>query len=217
MNIRSLMMSDVMIRSYMHRKSILLRLPIKQAPKHYNDIKGPEWFPTTYYGAIHKNEIYGIYSENEEWSLKSPYHHGDVFWIKEKWSAILDCDGDICGVHAYHATHDNVDSVKYNFSAFQGEFTGEAGNTGWMSAHSMPKWASRFKLEIDDISIGRLYDITDNEMWDEGLEEAVRSGVRGDGTSRSAYFKWWDLRNKREEFCSANNPWTWLITLENVT
>jgi hypothetical protein len=71
----------------------------------------------------------------------------------------------------------------------------------------MPRWASRITLEIINVKIERLQEITE-DVKSEGVE------IDGHYTMfyKTAFERFWDpLYAKKPEYQWAANPWVWVI------
>lgn len=83
----------------------------------------------------------------------------------------------------------------------------------WRSSIYMPRWASRITLEITDIRVERLQDISEEDARAEGV--GVHGGWNADETeyavnARGPFSRLWDSINaKRHPW--ASNPWVWVI------
>lgn len=118
---------------------------------------------------------------------------GDRLWVREAWST--------------HACFDHLpprecpNSIHY---AADGPIqTGK----GRPSIH-MPRWASRILLEIIDVRVERVQEISDADLECEGLQEIIDSGVDHDGSPRDAWRSLWSRINGAESWDA--NPWVWV-------
>jgi hypothetical protein len=98
---------------------------------------------------------------------------GDRLWVRETWQGpIIDDDEfEACRQNAqkiflkpdycvYRAT-DKLDAVDI-----------DGNELGWRTSTSMPRWASRITLEITDIRVEKLQDISEEDAISEGLPYA---------------------------------------------
>lgn len=107
--------------------------------------------------------------------VKCPYGAvGDTLWLKETWKP-------------------NGDSFLYRADD-------EAIEGPWKSSRFMPRSASRILLEITDIRVERVQEISDDNAFDEGVE-SYESGIADTGDSE--YF----CRNYLAREGDASDPW----------
>lgn len=96
----------------------------------------------------------------------------------------------------------------------------------------MPRWASRLTLEITDVRVERLQDISEEDAEAEGIEYAIRpfgdwklipgiwdfEGLVNDGEQRCdpppaiKYAYLWNSINAKAGTRWADNPWVWVLT-----
>jgi len=91
----------------------------------------------------------------------------------------------------------------------------------WRSPIHMPRWASRLTLEITDVRVQRLQDISEADAKDEGVTAGVCThpdcspGSCADSRYRPAFLLGWDrLNGKRAPWSS--NPWVYALTFRRV-
>lgn len=113
------------------------------------------------------------------------------------------------------------------YEATEADHAKEPGRwlTEWyvrMPSIFMPRWASRLTLEIVDIRIERLQEITEEAARAEGISDpheiCPRSlfQVPGDSkprftTASTAFEDFWDSINAKRGFGWDKNPWVWVI------
>jgi hypothetical protein len=100
----------------------------------------------------------------------------------------------------------------------------------WLSPVRMPRWASRLTLEITEVRLQRLQEISEADARAEGVRELpLQEGQQGAWWTAdalagsemhatdpvSAYRKSWDS-GKRSRPLWANNPWVWAIAFSRV-
>lgn len=100
------------------------------------------------------------------------------------------------------------------------------------SSMFMPRWASRLTLELTDVRVERLQDISEEDAEAEGIEYAIRpfgdwklipgiwdfEGLVNDGEQRCdpppaiKYAYLWNSINAKAGTRWADNPWVWVLT-----
>jgi hypothetical protein len=85
----------------------------------------------------------------------------------------------------------------------------------------MPRWASRILLEITDIRVERLQDITEEDACDEGIKQYENHAFGLDepkeciGTSaKLAFMRLWNHINGPASWDA--NPWVWVVKFKRA-
>lgn len=153
---------------------------------------------------------------------------GDRLWLREAWNM----RGLMFGKPAEYA----------RFAAKPGAFHYQATDTGawrkewggWRRGVTMPREASRLTVEITDVRVERVQDITENDAVAEGehpfferfacftRDQCISSGERAiDSPYRASFAVTWDEENGdrlpgRASLWSSN-PWVFAVTIRRVT
>lgn len=93
----------------------------------------------------------------------------------------------------------------------------------WKPSIHMPRWASRILLEITDIRVERMQDITLEGALAEGAPQYTSSTKlhrefipEDKGCYRAGFREFWDSLNEKRGFGWDANPWVWLIGFKVV-
>lgn len=122
---------------------------------------------------------------------------GDRLWVKETWGVVNSLDylkpsklpTNVPVIHRASSFHPNDPSMK------------------WRPGMFMPRWASRITLEITDVRVQRLQEISEEDGRAEG-----RSMKPGDP---AGYFpETWEAINGEGSWDA--NPWVWVIAFDLV-
>jgi len=142
---------------------------------------------------------------------------GDRLWVRESF-AMIDDDEALAGV-LYRAD-----------GMYDGCGPGDFAWT-WKPSIHMPRWASRITLELTDVRVQRLQDITPEDCYEEGLRRATKDertykwGCDGMDWADwrispiDAFHGLWDSINAKRNggACSwQSNPWVWALTFRRV-
>jgi len=186
-------------------------------PAHYgwecDGARGIDWLTLIASGAT-----------NEK-TLQCPYGKpGDRLWVRETWAYSFNSDMDVLW---------NRD---YLYRATDGEHTVNR----WKPSIHMPRKASRITLEITNIRVERVQEISDTDISAEGLNVTLHPGniATGDvelpngtyrhSTARYCFESLWDSINGTKVKKSGRtitatrnypwslNPWVWVITFKKL-
>lgn len=123
---------------------------------------------------------------------------GDRLWVRETWAE---------------------DGSRYTYRA-----TNETWAWHWAPSIFMPRAASRITLEITDVRVERVQDISEEDARAEGVTRELRGprtypdrhAARSHETYRDAYMRLWDALNAKRGCGWAVNPWVWVISFQRA-
>lgn len=168
-------------------------------------------------------------------ALRCPYGvPGDRLWVREAWRAHVAAD-TIAPRNLLHVAWDDPDKARIAYE----EDPSALGTSSWAhrgryrpSIH-MPRWASRITLEVTDVRVQRLNDISEEDAMAEGVRRVTKDGMtekfcvydKGDYSStpwaemprrpRDVFAGLWESINGPGAWDA--NPWVWTITFKRVT
>ena len=124
-------------------------------------------------------------------NIPCPYGEpGDRLWVRETFSHV---PGE--GV-AYRATNPELDGAP------------------WKPSIHMPRWASRITLEITEVRVQRLQDISEDDVYAEGCASGLRHDPFAcDGTNDWCFPHLWDSINGGTHNWESN-PWVWALSFQ---
>jgi hypothetical protein len=125
---------------------------------------------------------------------------GDILWVRETYT--IDERGATDNDPGYYYRADMLDK-----DIWQGY---------WKPSIFMPKEACRLKLEILDIRIERLQDISEEDAKAEGVEKGrvLGFGAIGIETYREGFFaKWMEIYGVESLM---DNPWVWVLKYKKI-
>ena len=141
--------------------------------------------------------------EEENWC---PYGKiGDRLWVRETWANILELSPE--------------KNLVYKATDWKGWLEYEVEPIKWSSPLFMPRWASRITLEITNIRVERLQDITEEDAEAEGISWSHSGGPFDNpeiigAIENFAYF--WDSLNAKRGYPWDSNPWVWVIEFKKI-
>ena len=139
---------------------------------------------------------------------RSPYQVGQKMWVRETWkpfdSIMYKHSGKPAGCH---------------YKADDPPFPGMYDKFRWRPSIFMPRWASRITLEVTDIRVERLNEISEEDCIKEGSQipcaELPKSCQQATMTERTQFSRIWDSINKKK-YPWLSNPWVWVISFKRI-
>jgi hypothetical protein len=137
---------------------------------------------------------------------------GDRLWVKETWTPhenpsghdgiLYDADGSFVG----------IEKNKKSANAWLKIWDPRRQNK-WRPSIYMPRWASRITLEVVDVRVERVCDISDDDAWKEGINqtEAIELPCSTKIASIAVFSNLWDSINKKRGYGWDTNPWVWVV------
>lgn len=123
--------------------------------------------------------------------IHSPYQASDVLWVRETWTTIPD------GSYFYKASVECPDAWKGT----------------WRPSIHMPKEAARIFLQVKEVRVERLQEMT--------LKDAAMEGMDLRGPMFTKFVEVWNStvpkhpnKFKRYPYYWEDNPWVWVISFE---
>lgn len=170
--------------------------------------------------------IFGCYDINgEDEGYKSKYGQiGDFLWVREAWADVTDAFDEADEIRNVAFRADNSVWDCYG----QMVYLEQLGDSGievkkWKPSIHLPKVASRLTLEIKDIKVEKLQDISDEDIKSEGFTTSHYYCDERVGhvctSARDLFINRWDWLNAKRGFSWESNPFVWVIEfkkLENV-
>lgn len=141
---------------------------------------------------------------------------GDRLWCRETWATTVDPRSRGCVV--YRA--DGTAVLQLCADDGEGDPVGISDPTSiapgfevrrWTPSIFMPRWASRITLEVTEVRVQRLWDITDEDATEEGVTPQLQD-IEDDAwteTPRQAFARLW--RDINGDGSWDANPWVWAI------
>ena len=188
------------------------------------------------------------------YDLHTPYGvPGDVLWVREGYALQHEVDGDAPpysdGRPIQFTDSDGLSWLQPHYRATDPEpalccenprckccAEGEPG-PHWRSPMFMPRWASRITLEVIEVRVQRVQEISEEDAIAEGCEatpitdEDIREAIEnpedeskalmvalgpGTITAKADYMMLWDAINAKRGYPWASNPFVWAISFRRI-
>ena len=212
-----ILFSTPMVRAILDGNKTMTRRIVKpQPPDEAKTLCGPKTYEPI---AIDKDgemypgsPIYGAYDENGEWGIKCPYQPGDHLYVRETWRRYSRSE---CTCYEYCQCP--PDGTFLYFADWG------PNESKWKPSIHMPKTAARIWLEVTNVRVERLQEITEEDARAEGCK-VYEGGYVFPGTSydkiglchgspeMAFQVMWGELYPN-----SDTNPWVWVISFKKVT
>ena len=162
------------------------------------------------------HEVYG--TKGTPYGSLWPYG-GDRLWVRET-VCLLDrdhwWDSSQPREFIYTTKHPRRNGCAYRSETdSEGERIRKEYGYKWTPAIHMPRWASRLTLEITDVRVQRLQEISGEDVFAEGVDNGKSNptmGVRWENMQRMAFADLWSRINGPDSWNA--NPWVWAITFK---
>lgn len=130
------------------------------------------------------------------------YRIGDRLWVRETFDTAL---------NIIKREDDVFYKADYNDTMPKGIYN-------WKPSIFMPRWASRINLEITDIRVQRIQDITEEDAIAEGITKIqCDCGDCIDSTIIGAYQDLWNSINSKQGYGWDINPCVWIINFIRIS
>ena len=174
--------------------------------------KNPQWTGYIKDGLILYN------GKNEPCIRKAPYQLGDVLYVRETWGwcPCWDCGMDAVPGECKHEKDKLYNNSKKGYGCYLYRASCEdneypAADT-WHPSINMPKKAARIWLQVTEVRVERLQDITEAGAAKEGCIDDIEY-AKGK-SARSHFIGLWNSTIKKSDvdiYGWSANPWVWVI------
>lgn len=131
----------------------------------------------------------------------------DRLWVRETFSTLA--EGSFEQEKPAQGTNQDIRYFASEKPAVA-ESTKEIRGYGWIPSIHMPRWASRINLEITDVRVERLNDISEEDAMAEGCKYIELYEC----TAKDSFSSLWQSIYGEESWSS--NPWVWVIEFNRV-
>jgi hypothetical protein len=126
-----------------------------------------------------------------------PYPPGTRLWVRETWQKNYWNEAMVPNKYAYKASPETW----IYFSEEEKRLEKK-----WRSPHFMPKAAARLWLEVKNVRVERIKEISNEDILAEGINDLGSYGANYDYFANEI----WDSINAKRGYPWRSNPWVWV-------
>lgn len=223
---RPIIFSGPMVRALLDGRKSQTRRVVKGLPIYVTTLIGSDSRPTHEFGMHWTHE--GVINEH----VRCPYGQpGDRLWVRETWcrwygGALggdrgMECaePSGTCGVtYLADMARRRVENAYWDRVRGHSVLAGfETSHAKWRPSIHMPRWASRLTLELTEVRVQRLQEISEEDAKAEGVANYLQPGEVPDvpfgylTDARDAFRSLWDSING-ERAAWDSNSWVWAVS-----
>lgn len=237
---RPILFSAPMVRAILKGRKTVTRRAVKGLQIPTEDTDAEHAFRWTAVAQNHPRYGFTVSGETPEacaaeLALYCPHgRRGDRLWVRETFALLGNEDGVCVDWSDNLQKGDEKSAAKiYRASCIQGDYglwevpdiaawkpktNGLLYEGAWRPSIHMPRWASRILLEITEVRVERLQDISEEQAEAEGVGAQAIESFRAAGVDRPAGFAFRDLWTSiNGDGAWSTNPWVWVIEFKQVT
>ena len=152
---------------------------------------------------------------------------GGHLWVRETWRAVeLDSGND--GILYKADNHfKSIENSQAAADLWCDAYADRKHGNKWRPSIFMPRWASRILLEVTDVRVERVQEISDGDAKAEGLvgwkserSDEIHYGITAadvwETDPRITYKRLWDSINAERGHSWESNPWVWVASFKVV-
>ncbi|MQU04842.1 hypothetical protein [Pseudomonas helleri] len=200
-----------MVRAILEGRKTVTRRSVKATKAHANGFMmldhGKGWRPYNAFGDFASDH------EGMEYPIACPYGKpGDRLWARE--TCFINDYREASVPEQERANYD----IHYRADGIT-DFEGEEELIRWRPSIHMPRWASRILLEVTDVRVERLQDITEEQALAEGIKKHSDGGYHvedgkhySDSLVESFACLWSSVGGDWDA-----NPWVWCVSFKRIT
>ncbi|EEY6015107.1 hypothetical protein EGC33_21440 [Escherichia coli] len=197
---RGMIFNDEMVRAILEGRKTQTRRPVKNVrADNCLVIRKP---------TKKRNGVYTHVMDAPEHGLCPFGNVGDHIWVRETFNAFW-LDNDVI-----QEIKDGV-SLASELCDYKADYSDSSKPAeGWTPSIHMPRWASRILLEITDVRVERLHDMSEADAKAEGATPATYKITPPEAVYRVGFGDIWRGIYGQENWLS--NPWVWVIEFKRI-
>ncbi|HAH3133304.1 hypothetical protein GKF31_23725 [Escherichia coli] len=197
---RGVVFNDDMVRAILEGRKTQTRRPVKNVrADNCLVIRKP---------TKKRNGVYTHVMDALEHGLCPFGNVGDRIWVRETFNAFW-LDNDVI-----QEIKDGV-SLASELCDYKADYSDSSKPAeGWTPSIHMPRWASRILLEITDVRVERLHDMSEADAKAEGASPVTYKITPTEAVYRVGFGDIWRGIYGQENWLS--NPWVWVIEFKRI-
>ena len=218
---RPILFNGEMVRAILEGRKTQTRRVMKRRPRKDEYFDSPPQFGTIMDPHPNRSK-FGVFKKirvREDLTLSElipcPYGApGDQLWVRETWDVCI-IDGEHLPSMCYRADSTAIPTSKKK--AWDLLRSDDSRSHKWRPSIHMPRWASRIQLEITDVRVERVQDISEADAIAEGVSVPSSEDALKPVTDAQTWFSvLWDNINAERGFGWNVNPWVWVVEFKRV-
>lgn len=213
---RPILFSAPMVRAILSGAKTQTRRPLKMQPPPGAFVDDRPGVIGGFYLSQDANGDPIPYGLRVSWSARPPAMPGDRLWVREAWQCFVPGAGKVLPLKPRERPA--VCSLGFLATEAQrvAEYSGDVFAGPWRPSIHMPRWASRITLDVLDVRVERLQDISEEDARAEGVAPAWLD-VNGKDvnayakpTYRQGFVRTW--RDLYGDEATDANPFVWVVS-----
>ena len=125
---------------------------------------------------------------------------GDYLYVRETW------------YNPYYQSHYSKQTLKKRaeHTLYKANVNRNFNNFNWRPSIHMPKLFARIWLEITDVRVERIQNISESDCYVEGVKNTKGC------SPRFPFGQLWDSINKDKGYGWEENPWVWVVEFKKI-
>jgi hypothetical protein len=137
--------------------------------------------------------------------VKPKYQPGDILWVRETFCEV-----------PYEHNHVPIKGGYITIPKYAYKADSERDYTGiWKPSIHMPREAARIFLQVTNVRVERLQDITEEDAIAEGMSKTLVDGVTFI-SAKGKFHALWDTLYAKRGHPWENNPWVWVYEFMRI-
>ena len=223
---RPIIFSGPMVRAILDGRKTQTRRVVKPQPP--ADRPRHCWWDAPIYGWTWDTE------PTADWfKVKSPYAVGMRLWVRETWQMMYATPDTWMGGSE---VEEDWGPIPERPDGRWADYAADGHDGPFRPSIHMPRWASRITLEITDVRVERVRDISRDDAFAEGVDRVDPYETNSElppgmpacfrnyqtdgwfaGDPVASFRTLWDSINGNRPGCSwADNPWVWVVSFRRI-